>query len=186
MNRISVSTVRGGLNVRWRSKGLVRAIASLVNSSSVFGEKPQPFDTVVPSPHSGDLESLASPLERNAYHAAHSSFLQSFPEYKLTVAVDTLRATDYTRLDKGEVYVDYMGGSLYPETLIRHHSAFLQQNVLGNTHSVSNRQALISHSCFMIILLMTLGVAPVCLPAMLAKRERQFYLSLEHLHRNTR
>lgn len=34
-----------------------------------------------------------------------------------------------------------MGGSLYPESLIRVHTDFLSSHVLGNTHSVSNRLA---------------------------------------------
>ncbi|KAH9935189.1 PLP-dependent transferase [Epithele typhae] len=43
------------------------------------------------------------------------------------------------RLDRaGESYVDYMGGSLYPDSLVRVHAGFLQRNILGNTHSVSN------------------------------------------------
>jgi molybdenum cofactor sulfurtransferase len=36
-----------------------------------------------------------------------------------------------------ETYVDYMGGSLYPESLIRVHTEFLAGNALGNTHSIS-------------------------------------------------
>jgi molybdenum cofactor sulfurtransferase len=32
-----------------------------------------------------------------------------------------------------------MGGALYPESLIRVHTDFLNRSVLGNTHSVSNR-----------------------------------------------
>ena len=71
---------------------------------------------------------------------AYKSFLRQYPEYKLTWLLDSLRKSDFKRLEKsGEVYVDYMGGSLYPESLIRMHSAFLQENVLGNTHSVNNR-----------------------------------------------
>jgi len=61
-------------------------------------------------------------------------------EYQLTWILDTLRRTDYTRLEhSGETYVDYMGGALYPESLIRVHTDFLNRSVLGNTHSVSNR-----------------------------------------------
>ena len=71
---------------------------------------------------------------------AYKSFLRQYPEYKLTWLLDSLRKSDFKRLEKsGEVYVDYMGGSLYPESLVRMHSAFLQENVLGNTHSFSNR-----------------------------------------------
>ncbi|KAF9062911.1 PLP-dependent transferase [Rhodocollybia butyracea] len=59
--------------------------------------------------------------------------------------IDTLRRSDYTRLSRTlpnlsketETYVDYMGGSLYPESLIRAHTKYLTSNVLGNTHSIS-------------------------------------------------
>ncbi len=61
-------------------------------------------------------------------------------EYRLTWILDTLRRTDFTRLKStGETYVDYMGGAIYPESLIRVHTDFLHRSVLGNTHSVSNR-----------------------------------------------
>jgi molybdenum cofactor sulfurtransferase len=71
---------------------------------------------------------------------AHQVFLKAFPEYQLTWILDTLRRTDFTRLDQtNETYVDYMGGALYPESLIRVHTSFLSTNILGNTHSVSNR-----------------------------------------------
>jgi len=71
---------------------------------------------------------------------AYSAFLKAFPEYQLTSPLDDLRRSDFSRLDRtGETYVDYMGGALYPESLIRRYTAFLNNNVLGNTHSVSNR-----------------------------------------------
>ncbi|KAF8806613.1 PLP-dependent transferase [Phlegmacium glaucopus] len=70
-------------------------------------------------------------------------FLGQYPEYRLTWILDTLRRTDYTRLERsGETYVDYMGGALYPESLIRVHTDFLNRSVLGNTHSVSNSSTL--------------------------------------------
>ena len=70
---------------------------------------------------------------------AYKAFLKEYPQYQLTWILDALRRTDFGRLDRpGETYVDYMGGSLYPESLIRVHSAFLQRSILGNTHSVSN------------------------------------------------
>ena len=71
---------------------------------------------------------------------AYKSFLRQYPEYKLTWLLDSLRKSDFTRLERsGEVYVDYLGGSLYPESLVRLHSAFLQENILGNPHSINNR-----------------------------------------------
>ena len=71
---------------------------------------------------------------------AYSAFLKSFPEYQSTWILDTLRRADFSRLDRtGETYVDYMGGAQHPESLVRIHSSFLNESVMGNTHSVSNR-----------------------------------------------
>ncbi|KAG6829818.1 hypothetical protein H0H92_003361 [Tricholoma furcatifolium] len=75
--------------------------------------------------------------------AAYNAFLQEFPEYRSTWILDSLRRTDYARLEHtGETYVDYMGGALFPESLIRVHTEFLSRNVMGNTHSVSNSSKL--------------------------------------------
>lgn len=38
--------------------------------------------------------------------------------------------------------MDFMGGSLYPESLIHVHTDFLSRSILGNTHSVSNSSKL--------------------------------------------
>ncbi|KAF9533039.1 PLP-dependent transferase [Crepidotus variabilis] len=77
-------------------------------------------------------------LDSEAAHRAFKNFTQEYPEYLLTSALDTLRHNDFGRLRRsGEVYVDYMGGSLYPKSLIREHTKFLNQHVLGNTHSMS-------------------------------------------------
>lgn len=78
------------------------------------------------------------PLEDDAA-AAYKAFLKMYPEYHSTWILDSLRRSDFARLDRaGETYVDYMGGSLYPESLIRVHTDFLNHSILGNTHSVSN------------------------------------------------
>ncbi|KAG6918885.1 hypothetical protein DXG01_010949 [Tephrocybe rancida] len=75
--------------------------------------------------------------------SAYNVFLHEFPEYRSTWILDTLRRTDYARLETtGETYVDYMGGALFPESLIRVHTDFLSRNVMGNTHSVSNSSSL--------------------------------------------
>lgn len=82
---------------------------------------------------------------QDAEARAYSAFLKSFPEYQSTWILDTLRRTDYARLDRtGETYVDYMGGAQHPESLVRVHSAFLTETVMGNTHSVSNSSKLSS------------------------------------------
>ncbi|KAL0575562.1 hypothetical protein V5O48_006406 [Marasmius crinis-equi] len=77
----------------------------------------------------------------------YEQFLRDYPQYRLTWIVDSLRRSDYRRLSRlGETYVDYMGGSLYPESLIRVHTEFLSENILGNTHSVSNSSRLSQRS----------------------------------------
>ena len=87
-----------------------------------------------------DERLITADLVKGDAATAYKSFLRQHPEYKLTWLLDSLRKSDFTRLEKsGEIYVDYMGGSLYPESLVRMHSTFLQENVLGNTHSVNNR-----------------------------------------------
>lgn len=96
-------------------------------------------DTSLPPPLYDEKLSSAS-LVQDDFSLAEKSFLKKYPEYKLTWLLDSLRRSDFTRLDRtGEVYVDYMGGSLYPESLVRLHTAFLNRSVLGNTHSVNKR-----------------------------------------------
>ncbi|VDC07903.1 unnamed protein product [Peniophora sp. CBMAI 1063] len=77
---------------------------------------------------------LAPPLEAKD---AEPAFLTAYPEYAATMPIDLLRSTEYTRLQPNSAYVDSMGGALYPEMLVRSHAAFLQNAVLGNTHSQS-------------------------------------------------
>ncbi len=68
--------------------------------------------------------------------AAYRMFLADYPGYAGTRVLDALRATDYQRLDPGgHVYLDYTGGGLYPESLLREHMALLSDGVYGNPHS---------------------------------------------------
>lgn len=54
--------------------------------------------------------------------SAYAEFLGSYPEYRHTWIIDSLRKSEFSRLARsGETYVDYMGGSLYPENLVRAH-----------------------------------------------------------------
>jgi molybdenum cofactor sulfurtransferase len=47
-----------------------------------------------------------------------------------------LRASEFSRLDAcGQVYLDYTGSALFPESLVRRHTEFLTGCVLGNPHS---------------------------------------------------
>ena len=49
-----------------------------------------------------------------------------YPAYATTARLDTLRATEYARLDQqGQVYLDYTGGGLYAESQLRDHMALL-------------------------------------------------------------
>jgi selenocysteine lyase/cysteine desulfurase len=60
------------------------------------------------------------------------------PEYGDTLALDDLRAREYSRLDRlGHVYLDYTGGGLYAESQLRGHAELLANNVFGNPHSTN-------------------------------------------------
>ena len=51
---------------------------------------------------------------------------------------ELLRQTDFARLDtNNQVYFDYTGGNLYPESLIDQHYDYLKNKVLGNPHSTN-------------------------------------------------
>lgn len=56
--------------------------------------------------------------------------------YRATETLDSLRATEYARLDQqGHVYLDYTGGGLYAEAQLRQHMELLSTHVFGNPHS---------------------------------------------------
>jgi selenocysteine lyase/cysteine desulfurase len=49
-----------------------------------------------------------------------------------------LRDAEFARLDaSGQVYLDYTGSALYPESLVRRHADRLSSDVMGNPHSES-------------------------------------------------
>ena len=65
-----------------------------------------------------------------------SRFLETYPQYRETDAIDTLRAAQYTALDKSNtIYLDYTGGGLYAESQLAAHHDLLRRNVFGNPHS---------------------------------------------------
>ncbi len=73
---------------------------------------------------------------------ACADFLARYPSYEQTAALDTLRATEYRRLDEQrQVYLDYTGGSLYAESQVRKHADLLRSGVFGNPHSVNPASA---------------------------------------------
>ncbi|MFN8372952.1 MAG: aminotransferase class V-fold PLP-dependent enzyme [Anaerolineae bacterium] len=68
--------------------------------------------------------------------SAYQSFLQKYPAYRATSALDDLRAKDYSRLDSQQhVYLDYTGGGLYGDRQITQHMEMLRNGVFGNPHS---------------------------------------------------
>lgn len=71
-------------------------------------------------------------------HEAGREFLEAYPEYANTRAVDALRASEYGRLDsQGHVYLDYTGAGLYADRQVREHAELLMRGVFGNPHSAS-------------------------------------------------
>jgi molybdenum cofactor sulfurtransferase len=69
---------------------------------------------------------------------ARARFLETYPAYAATSALDNLRAAEYGRLDaQGIVYLDYTGGGLHADSQVRDHAALLGQQVFGNPHSAS-------------------------------------------------
>ena len=69
---------------------------------------------------------------------ALATFRQQFPTFDSTHALDTLRATQYARLDaQQQVYLDYTGGGLYAECQLREHLELLSSHVFGNPHSTN-------------------------------------------------
>jgi selenocysteine lyase/cysteine desulfurase len=79
-----------------------------------------------------------SAQEKLQVEEACADFLARFPGYKKTALLDDLRATEYRRLDeRGQIYLDYTGGSLYAESQLQKHFDLLRSGVLGNPHSAN-------------------------------------------------
>jgi len=63
-------------------------------------------------------------------------FLEAWPDYTATGALDELRAREFGRLDaEGHTYLDYTGAGLYGASQVRRHSDLLLSDVFGNPHS---------------------------------------------------
>jgi molybdenum cofactor sulfurtransferase len=72
----------------------------------------------------------------------YAEFLLRHPGYGAGGALDARRAHDFARVDRsGEVYLDYSGGGLYAESLVRAHAELLTSRVFGNPHSESPSSA---------------------------------------------
>lgn len=82
-------------------------------------------------------------LQGNRRNSGYEQFLEDFPAYAKTQALDELRRNDFSRLDEQKhIYLDYTGGQLYGERLVKQHQEFLAQNILGNPHSINPSSAL--------------------------------------------
>ena len=87
--------------------------------------------------------SLAVPTPRDSFEpdgqaAAEAAFLAADPSFRETAILDELRASEYGRLDaRGDVYLDYTGGSLYAASQLEEHLRLLHDGVFGNPHSVN-------------------------------------------------
>jgi molybdenum cofactor sulfurtransferase len=80
--------------------------------------------------------------EKHLVEATYASFLARHPAYRKTTLLDELRATEYRRLDeRGQVYLDYTGGSLYAESQLQKHFELLRSGVFGNPHSANPTSA---------------------------------------------
>jgi selenocysteine lyase/cysteine desulfurase len=83
---------------------------------------------------------MAESIAQDKIHLeeARADFLSRFPGYENTLLLDKFRATEYRRLDeRGHVYLDYTGGSLWAESQLQKHFDLLRTSVLGNPHSAS-------------------------------------------------
>ena len=68
--------------------------------------------------------------------AREKEFLNKYPSYERTTALDNLRRTDYSRLDRQrQIYLDYTGAGLYAESQLNKHHRLLNESVFGNPHS---------------------------------------------------
>ena len=69
-------------------------------------------------------------------NGGYPGFLEKYPAFKDTNALDRLRESDYHTLDAvGHVYLDYTGGGLYAVSQLESHQELLRKNIFGNPHS---------------------------------------------------
>ena len=77
-------------------------------------------------------------MSSSSLDRAFEAFLDSYPGYRETTALDELRAREFARLDElGQVYLDYTGSGLYAASLVRRHADDLLGGVFGNPHSIN-------------------------------------------------
>ena len=84
------------------------------------------------------MPSLRDLFRRSPVDKAFRSFVDAYPGFAKTHAIDELRNSEFSRLDdQGHIYLDYTGGGLYSESQVRSHADFLLGNVLGNPHLIN-------------------------------------------------
>src|SRR4029077_14980341 len=67
-----------------------------------------------------------------------TTFLDMYPSYASTRALDELRATEYPALDgQGHTYLDFTAANLYATSQLERHQALLRTEVFGNPHSTN-------------------------------------------------
>jgi len=65
-----------------------------------------------------------------------SAFLETYPSYATTRALDDLRAAEYPALN-AHTYLDYTAANVYALSQLDRHHAVLRQNLCGNPHSTN-------------------------------------------------
>jgi molybdenum cofactor sulfurtransferase len=65
-----------------------------------------------------------------------SAFLDTYPSYAATRALDELRAADYPALS-AHTYLDYTAANVYALSQLERHHALLREHLLGNPHSTN-------------------------------------------------
>ena len=109
-----------------KCRRVIRSASCVASQGSACHEPRQPPMTAV--------DRRISEQEDQAF----ADFLRSEPLYRETAVLDTLRAREYSRLDRlDHVYLDYTGSGLYADSQVRRHAELLLGNVFGNPHSIN-------------------------------------------------
>ncbi|QRW12670.1 aminotransferase class-V protein [Ceratobasidium sp. AG-Ba] len=105
-------------------------------------EKTKAHGTAATEALQGELPGSPSDSINPHHQLEYDTFLHAYPQFSETAAIDEFRNKEFTRLSKNAVYLDYMGGSQHPESLVKAYTDTLQNNVFGNTHSESTSSQL--------------------------------------------
>jgi selenocysteine lyase/cysteine desulfurase len=82
------------------------------------------------------MKNLLPGLPSGDLIAAEAAFAKSHPGYATTSVIDTLRASQYSRLDaSAHTYLDYTGAGVYARSQVEAHTDFLTRSIVGNPHS---------------------------------------------------